>query len=290
MLDYDYLARPVQLVPRTLEAMPTVQDNGGTYVFRLKKGIFFTPDPAFKGKPRELTAADQAYGIKRLLDPKVKSPWRWLVDGKIVGAQRGVGEGHQDRALRLRGADRRPRGRRPLHAEDSPRATRSAVSLRARGAEYGGRGARGRRGVRHRLRRPSGRDRSRTCSASTSAARRSFSSPIRAIGKRRTCPRAPCRRNRCRSRRRSRARGSRSPGASRRYVLEEGQAQWLAFLNREVELLERVPSAFVEEALVDGKLRPALAAKGIRHVMLLRPNTGGSTSTWTIPSSAATRR
>ncbi len=86
MLDYDYLARPVRLVPRTLEAMPVVQDNGATYVFRLKKGILFTPDPAFKGKPRELTAADQAYGLKRLLDPAVKSPWLWLVEGKIVGA------------------------------------------------------------------------------------------------------------------------------------------------------------------------------------------------------------
>src|SRR5262250_3055063 len=63
MLDYDYLARPVKLVPRTLEAMPVVQDNGATYVFKLRKGIFFTPDPAFKGKPRELIAADQAYGI-----------------------------------------------------------------------------------------------------------------------------------------------------------------------------------------------------------------------------------
>ena len=79
MLDYDYLARPLQLVPRTLEAMPTMHDNGATYVFRLKKGIYFTPDPAFKGKPRELTAADHAYGIKRLIDPGVKSPWRWLV-------------------------------------------------------------------------------------------------------------------------------------------------------------------------------------------------------------------
>jgi hypothetical protein len=48
----------------------------------LKKGIYFTPDPAFKGKPRELTAADHAYGIKRLIDPGVKSPWRWLVEGK----------------------------------------------------------------------------------------------------------------------------------------------------------------------------------------------------------------
>ncbi len=31
MLDYDYLARPVKLVPRTLEAMPTVADGGKTY-------------------------------------------------------------------------------------------------------------------------------------------------------------------------------------------------------------------------------------------------------------------
>ena len=37
MLDYDYLARPVKLVPRTLEAMPTVEDGGATYVFRLKR-------------------------------------------------------------------------------------------------------------------------------------------------------------------------------------------------------------------------------------------------------------
>ena len=95
MLDYDYLARPVKLVPRTLEAMPAVQDGGATYVFRLQKGIFFTPDPAFKGKPRELTAADHAYGIKRLLDPAVKSPWLWLVEGKIVGARRGAGEGRR---------------------------------------------------------------------------------------------------------------------------------------------------------------------------------------------------
>src|SRR5258708_27916901 len=28
MLDYDYLARPVKLVPRTLEAMPLVEENG----------------------------------------------------------------------------------------------------------------------------------------------------------------------------------------------------------------------------------------------------------------------
>src|SRR5450631_3772841 len=50
MLDYDYLARPVKLVPRTLEAMPVIEDGGKTYICRVRKGIFFTSDPVFKGK------------------------------------------------------------------------------------------------------------------------------------------------------------------------------------------------------------------------------------------------
>src|SRR5437660_12832230 len=64
MLDYDYLARPVKLVPRALEAMPAIEDGGRTYVCRIRRGIYFTPDPAFKGARRELTADDFAYGIK----------------------------------------------------------------------------------------------------------------------------------------------------------------------------------------------------------------------------------
>jgi oligopeptide transport system substrate-binding protein len=85
MLEYDYLARPVKLAPRTLEAMPTVSDNGATFLCKIQKGIFYADDPAFKGKKRELTAADYAYSLKRLLDPKVKSPWQFVVDGKLMG-------------------------------------------------------------------------------------------------------------------------------------------------------------------------------------------------------------
>ena len=85
LLTYDYLARPAKLVPQTAEAMPQVSDNGKTYVFKLKKGIFFTPDPAFNGKKRELTADDYVYSLKRLLDPKVRSPYAWLVEDKFVG-------------------------------------------------------------------------------------------------------------------------------------------------------------------------------------------------------------
>jgi oligopeptide transport system substrate-binding protein len=85
LLSYDYLARPVKLVPQTAAALPEVGDGGKTYTVRLKQGIHFTPDPAFRGKPRELVAEDYAYSLKRLMDPKVRSPWNFLIAGKIVG-------------------------------------------------------------------------------------------------------------------------------------------------------------------------------------------------------------
>jgi len=85
MLTYDYLARPVKLIPNTVEAMPDVGDNGATYTFKIKKGIFFAPDPAFKGLKRELTAADYAYSIRRMFDPALRSPVLFLLENKIAG-------------------------------------------------------------------------------------------------------------------------------------------------------------------------------------------------------------
>lgn len=85
LLTYDYLARPAKLVPDTAEAMPDIADSGRTYTFRIRKGIYFTPDPAFKGKRRELTADDYIYSFKRFVDPKNKSPWAFLVQGKVEG-------------------------------------------------------------------------------------------------------------------------------------------------------------------------------------------------------------
>lgn len=82
---YDYLARPAKIVPSAASAMPEVSSDGKTYTIRLKKGILFTPDPAFKGKRRELTMADYVFSWKRLLDPRLASPHSWLFDGKIVG-------------------------------------------------------------------------------------------------------------------------------------------------------------------------------------------------------------
>jgi ABC-type transport system substrate-binding protein len=85
LLTYDYLARPAKLVPGTAEAMPEVGDGGKSYVFHIKKGIYFAPDPAFKGVRRELTAQDYAYTFKRFLDPKNRSPSANVLQGKIVG-------------------------------------------------------------------------------------------------------------------------------------------------------------------------------------------------------------
>jgi ABC-type oligopeptide transport system substrate-binding subunit len=85
LLTYDYLARPSKLVPKAAEALPQVTDGGRTYTFKVKKGVHFTDDPVFGGKKRELVAEDFAYSLKRLIDPKVRSPYAFLVEGKIVG-------------------------------------------------------------------------------------------------------------------------------------------------------------------------------------------------------------
>ena len=86
-LTYDYLARPLKLKPQTLEAMPELSADGTTYTLRLKKGIYFADDPAFKGQKRELVAADYVYSMKRLLDPKVRASQISEVEPYIVGAE-----------------------------------------------------------------------------------------------------------------------------------------------------------------------------------------------------------
>ena len=85
-LDYDYLARPVKLTPLTLESMPEISADGKTYTLRLKRGIYFTDHPAFKGKRRELVAEDYAYSIKRLMDPKLSAPLLGEIEGIIAGS------------------------------------------------------------------------------------------------------------------------------------------------------------------------------------------------------------
>jgi ABC-type transport system substrate-binding protein len=81
LLRYDYLARPVKLVPNTLSAMPAIEDGGLTYTFHLRQDIYFTPDAAFGGRQRQVTADDYVYSFRRLYQPALKSPWLYLLDG-----------------------------------------------------------------------------------------------------------------------------------------------------------------------------------------------------------------
>src|SRR5688572_20535449 len=90
-LQYEFLARPFRYRPNTLVAMPEVSADYKTFTFRVKPGIYFAEDEAFKGpdgkqKRRELVAADYVYSWKRHYDPRWKSPNLYiLANAKIVG-------------------------------------------------------------------------------------------------------------------------------------------------------------------------------------------------------------
>src|SRR5688500_12849704 len=89
-LAYDYLARPSKLKPNTAVALPEVSADGTTYTVRIKPGIYFAEDPAFKGKKRELTAHDYVYSMKRVLDPKLRSSQIAELEPHVVGAEEKV--------------------------------------------------------------------------------------------------------------------------------------------------------------------------------------------------------
>ena len=96
---FDYLARPHRIVPNTAAAMPEISADGRTWKIRLRPGIHFADDPAFKGKKRELTADDYVYSLKRLLDPRMRAPMLWFLDGKIVGSDEVLAKAKQSGRL-----------------------------------------------------------------------------------------------------------------------------------------------------------------------------------------------
>ncbi len=71
---YDYLARPYLVRPNVAAAMPEVSADFKVWTVRIKPGIYFADDPAFKGRKRELVAQDFVYSWKRFFDPVNKSP------------------------------------------------------------------------------------------------------------------------------------------------------------------------------------------------------------------------
>ena len=74
LYDYDHLARPFKIRPCTADGMPEVSDDFRVWTVRVRPGIYFQDDPAFKGRQRELVAEDYVYAMKRFFDPRWKAP------------------------------------------------------------------------------------------------------------------------------------------------------------------------------------------------------------------------
>lgn len=87
LLEHHYLKRPYECRPNLAAAMPTISDDGLTYTFVIKKGVYFHDNPCFpNGQGRELTAEDFVYSFKRIADPALQSPFfKGLFADKISG-------------------------------------------------------------------------------------------------------------------------------------------------------------------------------------------------------------
>ncbi len=85
--EWDYLSRTPKLSPLTAAEPVQVTENGKLWTFRLKQGILFVDDPAFKGKPRELTADDYVYSYKRWIDPNGRRGGNPVLTDLILGAR-----------------------------------------------------------------------------------------------------------------------------------------------------------------------------------------------------------
>jgi ABC-type transport system substrate-binding protein len=264
-LTYDFLARPAKIVPNTALALPEVSSDFRTLTFRIRPGIFFQDHPAFKGRPRELVAADYVYSIKRFYDPRYKSPRLYLLaNARILGLdavrEAALKNGRFD-------YDREVEGVRALDrytfqvrlAEPAPRfyqyfADNSFLGAVAREVVESydekeimghpvGTGpfmlAQWKRSSRIVLERnPNFRDERYAAEGSDPEGR--------AIAQRLA--------------------GRRLPMIDRVevYIVEENQPRWLAFLNREHDLVDELPYDLADLVIPNGELAPGLARRGIR--------------------------
>jgi ABC-type transport system substrate-binding protein len=234
--------------------MPTIANDGLTYTFKIRPGLFFTPDPAFKGARREVTAADYVYSLKRLYDPALKSPWLTLFEGKIAGDKALRDTFSYDSAIEGLQAPDRYTLRIRLAAPDSNflyYLATPASSVVAREAVEAYPGQVGNHPVgtgpfmigewKHsdKIVLVANRDSSAVFQA-TPGADPGDQAIATALG------------------------GKRLPIVDRIEVkiAEEFQGRMLGFLGGEYDYLEQVPESMTDMVIADGKLKPALAAQG----------------------------
>jgi ABC-type transport system substrate-binding protein len=263
-LTYDYLARPAKVTPNTAE-LPEVSADGKVWTVRLRRGIYFAEDPAFKGNKRELTAHDYVYSLKRHWDPKSKSPNLYLLDKRVVGmsalreqALKG-GKFDYDREVEgLKALDRYTW--RVTLSEPTPNflyyltyCNLMCALAREVIEAYP--------------------DRTMEKPVGTGAYRLThWKRSSRMVLERNPNYREhfydaePPADDPAAQEIAARMRGKRLPQIDRVevYVVEEAQPRWLAFLNAEHDVITAVPAEFVNLAVPEGKLAPHLQKKKIR--------------------------
>ena len=295
--EFDYLARPVKMVPNLAEAQPEVAPDFRTFTFRLRQGIYFADDPAFGGKPRELTAKDFVYTFKRFFDPRHKSPkFSGFAEEKILGTEdlrkKAEATGRFDYDTEIEGLRALDRYTVQIKlAESRPRfmyalADPATLGIVAREVveKYGdaimehpvGTGPFvlkewNRASKITLVRNPAFRDKRFDAEAADADGQEML------------------RRNK----------GRKLPLIDKVVVsiIEEPQPRWLAFLNDEHDFLERLPQNFATYAIPNNKLAPHLAKRGIgmeqvplsdftiSYMSMTHPVTGGYT-----PDKVALRR
>ncbi len=266
-LAFDFLARPFKMKPVTLADIPTVSDNSTRFTFRVKPGIYFADDPAFKGVRRELTAQDYVYSLKRHYDPITKSPNLYrLESAKILGLS----------ALRTKimaakqpfPYDTEVEGLRALDrytfeiklAEPSPRFHQEALT------DSGSFGAVAREVVEMYgdkiMEHPVGtgpfklaewRRSSRIVLARNTGFREMYYDEEAPADDARSVAIAKA------------FKGKRMPMLDRVEIsiIEESQPRWLSFLNQQTDFMERLPNEFSNVAIPNNVIAPNLAKQGI---------------------------
>ncbi len=258
--------RPARMRPATAAAMPEVSADFKTFTFRIRPGIHFADDPAFKGRQRELTAEDYVYSIKRHYDPRWKSGNLYILENaKILG----LSELRKKAASPRRSPSTTTR-RWKACARSTATPSRSSSPSRRRASSTTSPTA------------PSpARWRARWSSSTATRSANTRWAPAPSCSRAGSAARASCWRGtrttaRCPTTRRPPADDARLQAVARQFkgrklplidevhisVIEETQPRWLSFLNEEQDLNENVPAEFANLAFPNNVLAPQPGQEG----------------------------
>jgi ABC-type transport system substrate-binding protein len=263
---YDYLARPVRVKPVLAEGMPQVSADFRSYTVRLRRGIYFADDPAFGGRKREVTAQDVVYTIKRIFDPRYKSPsLSSLEEEKLLGLdelrRRAEASGKFDYDSEVEGLRALDRYTVQFKlAESRPRfvlilADSGVLGVMAREVveKYGDQIMEHPVGTGPFMLQEWQRSSKLTLVRNPNF-REEYYDEQPAAGDAAAQAIA------------AQMKGKRLPIVDKVVVaiIDEPQPRWLSFLNNEQELMERLPQSFANVAIPNNQLAPNLAKRGIR--------------------------